>query len=138
MYFMQQCALRHSETIFLFEVLELKPGHQYETISECMFFLGMVVHGSKASLRRRRLGMTAQFTRTNVRMNRMTYTQSRAFTEDFRKPVLVAGQDDFGVLRYHKNKEQIPKGNVVVSQIRSISQISNSVLIFKDITMKLS
>ena len=72
-----------------------------------MFFLGMVVHGSKASLRRRRLGMTAQFTRTNVRMNRMTYTQSRAFTEDFRKPVLVAGQDDFGVLRYHKNKEQI-------------------------------
>ena len=107
MYFMQQCALRHIETIFLFEVLELKPGHQYETISECMFFLGMVVHGSKASLRRRRLGMTAQFTRTNVRMNRMTYTQSRAFTEDFRKPVLVAGQDDFGVLRYHKNKEQI-------------------------------
>ena len=41
-------------------------------------------------------------------------------------------------LNNQKNKEQIPKGNVVVSQIRSISQISNSVLIFKDITMKLS
>ena len=77
------------------------------TTSDCNSYLGMVVHGSKASLSRRRLGMTAQFTTTNVRMNKMSYTQSRAFTEDFRKPVLVAGQDQFGELRYHKNTEQI-------------------------------
>ena len=77
------------------------------TIAKCHSYLGMVVHGSKASLSRRRLGMTAQFTRTNVRMNKMSYTQSRAFSEDFRKPVLVAGQDHFGELRYHKTTEQI-------------------------------
>ena len=66
----------------------------------CNPFPGLVVHGSKASLARRRMGMTAQFTNTRVRMNPMEYTQSRAFSEDFRKPVLVRGQDTFGNLKY--------------------------------------
>ena len=60
----------------------------------------MVVHGSKASLARRRMGMTAQFTNTWVKMNPMEYTQSRAFSEDFRKPMLVRGQDKYGYLKY--------------------------------------
>ena len=60
----------------------------------------MVVHGSKASLSRRRMGMTAQFTNTWVKMNPMEYTQSRAFSEDFRKPMLVRGQDNYGYLKY--------------------------------------
>ena len=42
-----------------------------------VLILGMVVHGSGASLSRRRLGMTAQFTTTSVKMNPMEYTQSR-------------------------------------------------------------
>ena len=42
-----------------------------------VLMLGMVVHGSGASLSRRRLGMTAQFTTTSVKMNPMEYTQSR-------------------------------------------------------------
>ena len=42
-------------------------------------------------------------------MNDMTYTQSRAFTEDFRKPVLLGGRDNFGQLQYHKTREEIMK-----------------------------
>ena len=80
----------------------LEPG-------DCPEFLGMLVHGSKASLCRRRLGMTAQFTNTSVKMNKMSYTQNRAFTEDFRKPVLLAGEDKYGQLKYHKSKEEILK-----------------------------
>ena len=67
----------------------------------------MLVHGSRASLSRRRLGMTAQYTNTSVKMNDMSYTQNRAFTEDFRKPVLLGGKDMFGGLQYHKRKEDI-------------------------------
>ena len=67
-------------------------------------FQGMLVHGSKASLGRRRMGMTAQFTETSVKMNPMEYTQSRAFSEDFRKPVLVSGEDKFGIMKYCDNK----------------------------------
>ena len=69
----------------------------------------MVVHGSKASLSRRRMGMTAQYTDTRVRMNPMEYTQSRAFSEDFRKPVLVSGEDKVGQMMYHQTLEQIRK-----------------------------
>ena len=65
---------------------------------------GMLVHGSKVSLGRRRMGMTAQFTETSIRMNPMEYKQSRAFSEDFRKPVLVRGQDKFGMMKYCNNQ----------------------------------
>ena len=51
--------------------------------------------------------MTAQYTNTSVKMNDMSYTQNRAFTEDFRKPVLLGGKDRFGGLQYHKRKEDI-------------------------------
>ena len=44
----------------------------------------MVIHGSKASLNRRRMGFTAQYTVPGVKMNRMDYTQTIAFSEDFR------------------------------------------------------
>ena len=37
----------------------------------------------------------------------MNYTKSVAFTEDFRKPVLLSGEDNFGRLNYFKTKEQM-------------------------------
>jgi len=74
---------------------ELEPG-------EASFHDGMVIHGSKASLNRRRMGFTAQYTVPGVRMNRMDYTQTIAFSEDFRKPVLVKGNDKYGTLEYFK------------------------------------
>ena len=75
--------------------------------------------------------MTAQFTRTNVRMNKMSYTQSRAFSEDFRKPVLVAGQDHFGELRYHKSKEQILR-----EKNQNLTYLQNKLLKCSHSTMK--
>ena len=68
-------------------------------------FLGMLVHGSKASLNKRRIGLTAQFCQTSVKMVPMNYTKSIAFEEDFRKPVLISGRDVFGKLNYVKTKE---------------------------------
>ena len=53
--------------------------------------------------------MTAQYTDTRVRMNPMEYTQSRAFSEDFRMPVLVSGEDKVGQMMYHQTLEQIRK-----------------------------
>ena len=39
----------------------------------------------------------------------MKYTQSIAFTEDFRKPVLISGRDVFGKLEYVKTVEDMKK-----------------------------
>lgn len=72
-----------------------------------IYFLGMLVHGSKATLDRRRMGFTAQYCQTCVEMVPMNYTKSVAFTEDFRKPVLLSGEDNFGRLNYFKTKEQM-------------------------------
>ena len=74
----------------------------------CSFLkIGMLVHGSKPSLNRRRIGLTAQFCQPSVRFRPMDYTKSIAFTEDFRQPVLVSGRDTFGKLHYVKTKEQM-------------------------------
>lgn len=72
---------------------QLKPG-------QCTFHDGMLVHGSKPSLNRRRVGLTAQYCQPSVKMVEMSYTKTIAFEDDFRKPVLVEGRDVFGKLKY--------------------------------------
>ena len=67
----------------------------------------MVVHGSEPTLKRRRMGFTAQYCQPSVKMGPMTYTQDRAFEEDFRKPVLFSGRDHFGKLHYVMTKEDM-------------------------------
>ena len=64
----------------------------------------MLVHGSKPTLNRRRMGLTAQFCQPSVEMVPMNYTKSIAFTEDFRKPILIRGEDSYGKLQYVKTK----------------------------------
>ena len=72
---------------------ELLPG-------ECTFHDGMLVHGSSATLSQRRMGLTAQFCQPQVIMEPMKYTKTQAFVEDFRKPILIHGDDNFGKLQY--------------------------------------
>jgi len=79
---------------------ELAPG-------QCTFHDGMLVHGSKPTLNRRRMGLTAQFCQPSVEMVPMNYTKSIAFTEDFRKPILIRGEDSYGKLQYVINKAQV-------------------------------
>ena len=67
----------------------------------------MLVHGSKATLNKRRMGLTAQFCQTSVKMEPMNYTKSIAFTEDFRKPVLISGRDCYGKLNYVKTMKEM-------------------------------
>ena len=67
----------------------------------------MLVHGSKATLNRRRMGLAVIFCQPSVKMVSMKYTMSIAFTEDFRKPVLISGRDTFGKLEYVKTKEDM-------------------------------
>jgi len=74
---------------------ELLPG-------ECTFHDGMLVHGSSPTLSRRRMGLTAQFCQPQVIMEPMKYTKTQAFADDFRKPILICGEDTFGKLEYFK------------------------------------
>ena len=60
----------------------------------------MLVHGSKPTLNRRRMGLTAQFCQPSIEMVPMNYTKSIAFADDFRKPVLISGEDTYGKLQY--------------------------------------
>ena len=55
------------------------------------------------------MGFTAQYCQTSVKMEPMKYTQSIAFTEDFRKPVLISGRDVFGKLEYVKTVEDMKR-----------------------------
>ena len=67
----------------------------------------MLVHGSKPTLNRRRMGLTAQFCQPSIEMVPMNYTKSIAFTEDFRKPILIRGEDSYGKLKYVKTKQEV-------------------------------
>ncbi len=75
--------------------------------NEQTLIVGMLVHGSKSTLNRRRMGLTAQFCQPSIKMEPMSYTKSIAFTEDFRKPVLIQGRDTFGKLQYVNTKEDM-------------------------------
>jgi len=79
---------------------ELLPG-------ECTFHDGMLIHGSKPTLGKRRMGIAVNYCQTSIRMDPMKYTKSIAFTEDFRQPVLVSGRDYYGTLRYVKTLEEM-------------------------------
>ena len=62
----------------------------------------MLVHGSGPTLTTRRMGLTVQFCPPNVKMTRPTnYEETIAFTGDFRKPILISGNDTFGELKYY-------------------------------------
>jgi len=68
---------------------------------ECSFHDGMLVHGSGPTLSRRRMGFTVQFVPPSVKMIRPSnYEDTIKHTGDFRKPILVCGEDTFGVLDY--------------------------------------
>ena len=71
------------------------------------FFLGMLIHGSKPTLVKRRMGIAVNYCQTSIKMDPMKYTKSIAFTEDFRQPVLVSGRDYYGTLRYVKTLEEM-------------------------------
>ena len=70
-------------------------------------FIGMLIHGSKPTLGKRRMGIAVNYCQTSIRMDPMKYTKSIAFTEDFRQPVLVSGRDYYGTLRYVKTLEEM-------------------------------
>ena len=62
---------------------------------------GMLVHGSGPTLTSRRMGLTVQFCTTNTKLDRPSnYEETIKHTGDFRKPILVAGEDTFGELEY--------------------------------------
>ena len=67
----------------------------------------MLIHGSKPTLGKRRMGIAVNYCQTSIRMDPMKYTKSIAFTEDFRQPVLVSGRDYYGTLRYVKTLEEM-------------------------------
>ena len=69
--------------------------------------IGMLIHGSKPTLGKRRMGIAVNYCQTSIRMDPMKYTKSIAFTEDFRQPVLVSGRDYYGTLRYVKTLEEM-------------------------------
>ena len=59
----------------------------------------MLVHGSGPTLTSRRMGLTVQFCPTNIKLDRPSnYEETIKHTGDFRKPILVAGEDTFGEL----------------------------------------
>ena len=63
----------------------------------------MLVHGSGPTLTSRRMGLTVQFCPTNIKLDRPSnYEETIKHTGDFRKPILVAGEDTFGELEYFK------------------------------------
>ena len=68
----------------------------------------MLVHGSGPTFKSRRMGLTVQFCPTNIKLDRPSnYEESSGefsikHTGDFRKPILVAGEDTFGELEYFK------------------------------------
>ena len=98
-----QCTFHDGEYFFL-----LHNSRMYVTKASTSS-LGMLVHGSQATLTKRRMGLTAQFCQPSVKMVPMNYTKSIAFTEDFRKPVLICGRDNFGKLEYVKTTEDMLK-----------------------------
>jgi len=70
---------------------------------QCTFHDGMLVHGSGPTLTSRRMGLTVQFCPTNIKLDRPSnYEETIKHTGDFRKPILVAGEDTFGELEYFK------------------------------------
>ncbi len=79
---------------------KLQPG-------ECTFHDGYLVHGSRPTLSTRRMGLAVQYCQPSLEFVPMTYTKSNAFTEDFRKPVLVRGYDVFGKMRYVKTVQEM-------------------------------
>ena len=89
----------------------------------------MLVHGSKASLNKRRIGLTAQFCQTSVKMVPMNYTKSIAFEEDFRKPVLISGRDVFGKLNYVKTKECLQRQAAIWRKKNEIHNILSEILV---------
>ena len=54
----------------------------------------MLVHGSKSTLSRRRIGLTVQYCPTNVKI--LESPELGVFTEDFRKPILISGKEMLG------------------------------------------
>ena len=54
----------------------------------------MLIHGSKSTLSRRRIGLTVQYCTTNVKIRESP--ELGIFTEDFRKPILVSGKEKHG------------------------------------------
>ena len=67
---------------------------------QATFHHGLLVHSSppNRSLGRRRCGLTVQYVTTEAIFEPMNYINS--YEEDWRKPVLVAGEDNYGRLKY--------------------------------------
>ena len=64
---------------------------------------GMLVHGSEPTLTCRRMGLTVQYCPTSIKMELpLNYeeTIAKKSTGDFRKPILIAGEDTFETLKY--------------------------------------
>ena len=59
----------------------------------------MLIHGSKSTLSRRRIGLTVQYCPTNVKIRESP--ELGIFTEDFRKPILVSGKEKHGSLMHY-------------------------------------
>ena len=90
--------------ITLYSVYKTGPINNLNNLL-CLFSkIGMLVHGSGPTLSSRRMGLTVQFCPTNIKLDRPSnYEETmKKATEDFRKPILVAGEDTFGELEYFK------------------------------------
>ncbi len=67
----------------------------------------MMIHGSPVnSSSGRRLGFTCQFITPRVHFRPMEYSPEIT-SNDFRRPVLVQGEDSVGSIKYAKTKDQM-------------------------------
>ena len=74
---------------------------------QATFHHGLLVHSSppNRSTGRRRCGLTVQYVTTEAIFEPMDYINS--YEEDWRKPVLVSGEDNYGRLKYTTTKQKL-------------------------------
>ena len=76
---------------------------------QATFHHGLLVHSSAPNKSynpgRRRCGLTVQYITPNVTFHPMDYNNS--YEEDWRKPILVTGEDNFGQIKYTTTLKQL-------------------------------